>query len=164
MVSGPTPPWYRRVGRGALRNVAWVDVSYEGAAGLLESRQPLGGVGEETLHRGRIFQAVDSDVQHDRPVADVLAGQHGWPACRSHQNCCLAADRWEVGSPRVANGDRGVLGQKQHRGRLAHDVAATDDDRVAALDLNLAPFKDFDEAARRAGRETRLPRWPACPR
>jgi hypothetical protein len=56
---------------------------------------------------------------------------------------------------RVANRDRRVLMQQQHRRGLAHDIAAAHDDGVRAGHGNPAALEDLDDAGRGARGERR---------
>ena len=66
----------------------------------------------------------------------------------------------ELARARVADGDRGVLGEEEHRERLADDDGAADDDRVGALERGPGVVEELDHGlggrrreGRQAGRE-----------
>ena len=85
-----------------------------------------------------------ADVDHRRAGLDELRRHEAGPADRGDQDVGRRGDRRQVRRLRVADRDRRVALQQQHRHRLADDLAAPDDDRVRA--------GDRDPAAHRASR------------
>ena len=156
IVSGPTPP-----GTGVYApETAYAagctsPISVEPFARNNSSRRvlPLKEAVELLARR----QAVDADIQHRRARLHHVRRYESRTADRRNQDVRAAADRRQVARLRVADRHRRILGQQQHRRRLAHDVAAADDHRILSRDRQIAALQYLDQTRRRARRQRRLP-------
>ncbi len=115
MVIGPTP----RVGRdraGDLPDRFEIDIAH----------QPV------TILCGRIIDAVHADVDHHRAGLDHVGFDEVGLPHRGDEDVGTAAMGGDVAAARVEHGDRCVgvlfLLQEDRGHRLAHDVAASQDD------------------------------------
>ena len=163
IVSGPTPP-----GTGVSAPAT------QPPAGARRRRPPSrGGRSRASARRARRRTApppaprsrdpVDADVDDRRarlartPASRSPAGRSRRPGCRPR-----AATAARSGVLRVADRDRRVALQQQHRHRLADDLAAADDDGARAGDRRcLLAVEQLDHARRRARREMRRGPAPA---
>ena len=100
---------------------------------------------EEGDHPVPIRQGIGADVDHRRARLDEVGGHDGRTTHRRDQHVGPGRDPRQVDGPGMADRDRGVAVQQQHCHRLADDVAAADDDRLAALDLDTASFDQLFE-------------------
>ena len=98
---------------------------------------------------------VDAYVDNRRARLDHFRGNEAGSANGGHQNIGLACDRAQVASLGVAYGDRCILVEQQHGGRLAHKVAAAHHHGVPAGDGDSAALQYLNHSRGRAGRERR---------
>ena len=130
-------------------------VAAQHAAPLVEGRQLPRARAEDRLHLVPIRQGVRADVDDRRAGLDEVGGHQGRTASRRHQHVGAGRHVREVDGPRMADRHRGVAVQQQHRQRLADDVAAADDDRLPALDLDAFAVEQLHHTGRRARGERR---------
>ena len=105
-------------------------------------------------------RATASSVRREMPTSMTVAPgrtnsgvtKPGRPIADTRMSA-VARDRRQVGRVRVADGDRRVALQQQHRHRLADNLAAADDHRARAGNRNAAAVEHLDHAGRRARRE-----------
>ena len=129
-MSGPTPPGTGRDRRGDLDRRREVDVADDAAVDDVDPDVDDDGAGLE--HRAGDEAGMAGGDDHDVGPRDVGG---------------------EVARPRVADRDGRVLLDEQERGRHPDDRGATDDDRVAAGDLDPGPAQDLDRGMGRRRQE-----------
>ena len=98
-----------------------------------------------------IGHEVDADVDDRRARLDErsAARSPGRPSAATRMSA-VAATAGKILRARMANRHGRVAMQQKHRDRLADDVAAADDDRMLAGDVDAAALQQFDDAGRRA--------------
>src|ERR1700756_3504804 len=123
-----------------------VNIADEHGSFLMEFCEAGREVAEESLGLRGVDDSVGADIDDSgartNPVGLDIAGfPHG-----GDQNVSAADDVGEVARFGVANGD-GRVGVHEEQGHgLADDVAAAEDDRIGAFDLNLVAAKNFHAA------------------
>ena len=130
LVSGPTPP-----GTGVMAEAT--------STADAKSTSP-------TMRPSTTLIPTSTTTAPGLSIAPVM--RPGWPAATT----TMSARRdvaGEVAGPRVADRDRRVLLDQQERGRHADHRRATDDDRVAARDLDPGPPQDLDRGVGRRRQE-----------
>ena len=100
-------------------------------------------------------RSVHADVDDDRTGLDHLGCQDVAPANRSDHDVGLARVVADIGRRAVTDGDRRIGLQQQQGHRLAHRVAASNDHRVLAAQIDAGGLYQFHAAIRRAGSKTR---------
>jgi len=131
---------------------------------LLGEPGPAGFVArEEPLDEGRIVDPVHPHVDHHRPLPHVLAPKQARPAEGRDQEVGLPADPGEVAGAGMAEGDGAVGGEQERRHRLADDVAAADDHRPAARELDFRAPEQLHHPGRGGGDETARLAAPEAP-
>ena len=100
----------------------------------------------------RIFDLVDSDIDHGGSGLDPIASNQLGLTDRSNEHVRLAADLRQVTTPGMADGNRRVMLDEQKRNRHPDDVRAPKHDRPAPLQPSAGSLQQ-SQAARRSARD-----------
>ena len=100
--------------------------------------------------------AIDAHVDHGRTRLDHLRRHEPLPADSGHEDVGAPRVAREIVGARVADRHGHVLGEEQHRHRLADDLAAADHHGLLALQLHAVLREHHHHARRRRGHQERL--------
>ncbi len=113
-----------------------------------------------TAWSGRVFYAVDTDVDDGDAVANHICGDKVGPANRGDEDVCLLSDGGQIAGAGVAEGDGGVAwyGFAHHEkcGGFADNLAAPENDDMASFGLDTAVADEFDDTGGGTGDEAAI--------
>ena len=117
-------------------------IADKGRAFGAESIFPLGMLvqrcAEQTLKDRRIGNFVHADINYGRARLHEFVRDHAGASDGGDQDIGAAADRGQIVSFLMADGDGGICIQQQHGGGLADDIAAANDHRFLSSNGNVA--------------------------
>ena len=132
-----------------------MNVANERAAFSAELLEPLREIVEEALSFGSIGHAISANINDGGGGHDPFGLHEAGFAHGGHDDVWAAHDAGKIARFRMADSDCGVGVHEQKRHGLANDVAASENDGVGALDLDIVAAQDFHAAGRSASDESR---------
>src|SRR5437763_10475663 len=119
-------------------------VADDDRAALRQRLEPRRAVAEQLLDDGAIPYWRGPHVDDGGAWLHEIPGDEAWPPDRCHENVASRGDRWQVRRLRMTDRYGGVALQKQHGHRFTDDLAAADDDGVAAANRDARAVEQFD--------------------